>query len=139
MIAAAFLALPALLSSPQNWTVLDPAEHRSPDGGYVLYLDPSARDGAGPARYRLSRHGEALWDAELPFTLRELAVTDAGFTAGYGFTRGDRLDGEFLVAILDPRGEVVLQDRKKRTESWGLGGRWHARPEGLERSREATK
>ncbi|MBI1381291.1 MAG: hypothetical protein GC161_09390 [Planctomycetaceae bacterium] len=112
-------------------TFLDPAEHRAPSGEYVLYLNPSTPDGAGPAQYRLSHRGAVLWDTELPFTLRELGVTDAGFTVGYGLTNGDSLRGQVVVAVIASTGDVVLRERTRMTESPFFDALSKPAPQGL--------
>ena len=132
MIATVLLALPAFASAQIIFaTFLDPADHRAPSGEYVLYLDPSTPDGAGPAQYRLSHRGDVLWNAELPFTFRELAVTDAGFTVGYGFTNGDSFHGHFVVAAIDPSGKVLLDERVEKTTSLIIDGLPDPIPHGL--------
>lgn len=133
MIAAALLSLPVLHGGQFiiESTFLDPAEHRAPRGEYVLYLNPSTPDGAGPAQYRLSLRGEVLMEAELPFTLRELAVTDAGFTVGYGFTNGDDPGGALVVGAIAPTGKVILDKRVEKTASAIIDAPPNPIPKGL--------
>ena len=94
--------------------IVDPAEHHSPSGEWVLRVDPGQRFGYGPASYALLRAGRSAWAGELPFTLSEVAVTDSGHTVGYGMTERE---GDFVVAIVDPGGDVLLDDRTPRTAS----------------------
>lgn len=115
MLGAALLLLTALAPGP-DWTkdFVDPTDHRSPNGAYVLRVDPSERSGAGPAHYRLRHLGAEVWAAELPYTLRELALTDTGACIGYGATNGAGFGGEFVVAILDSAGAVRFEERTER-------------------------
>jgi len=119
---AAVLAVAVCWSSPDRYGVqeteyVDPMERASPSGDYVLHLDPTSSSGAGAAHYRLMHRGEELWAAKLPFTLREVAVTDEGFSFGHGLTAGDGPGGELVVAILGPDGKLMLDERTKRSPS----------------------
>ncbi len=101
---------------------LNPKTHRSPSGEFSLFVNPSDRQGRGSARYRLLKGSREVWQGELPFTLRDVRVLDDGTAAGYGYTLGpqgfggasrdDR--GEFVIAILDPRGNVRLKKAVRR-------------------------
>ncbi len=51
-------------------------------------MNPSARDGRGPAEYRLERGSELIWQGERPYTLLEAVVTDDGTAVGYTYTCG---------------------------------------------------
>ena len=98
--------------------VVDPSEHASPRGTYVLEIDPTARDGTGPARYHLRRGGETAWRDELAFTLTEVAVLESGHVVGYSeLRRGSFLKGDFVVAVVAPDGELVLEERTESTNS----------------------
>lgn len=44
--------------------VLNPATYRSITDAFTLEVDPSEPDGSGAARYRLTRHGETVWERE---------------------------------------------------------------------------
>jgi hypothetical protein len=88
MAIARVLALGLLLACPAAAqfappTIVDPATYRSRSGKFVLEVDPSHIYGAGPANYRLSRAGRAVWSGERPFTLVHAEVADDGTTAGY--------------------------------------------------------
>lgn len=111
------ILLAVALQWPLDETVLDPIGHVSPSGAFVLHVDPSARDGAGSSQCRLTRDGDVVWERELPFTLREAAVTDSGFAVGFALTAGDRYGGELVVAVLEPDGELVLDERTARVSS----------------------
>ena len=83
-----FLVLLAPLLTPQfgQQTLLDPKDYTSPDGVYVLHVDPSTRDGAGSAHYTMRSGSRVVWDAEMEFTFRVAEVTDTGYSIGYAFT-----------------------------------------------------
>ncbi len=129
-----FLALLAALAtlpvgSPGPGEVLQPTDHASPSGRWVLHVAPSRPDGGGPAGYRMSRDGETVWEAERECTLWEAGVTDDGRVAGYGYTRGIRAGrdkGRFRVVVLDAAGRSVAEHAVPRGSSLGPGG--HAVP-----------
>lgn len=94
--------------------------------GFTLLVNPSDMLGRGPADYRMTRDGRVIWEARLPFTLWEAAVTDDGRVAGYGYTHGWRgyADGgvpgdmgEFVVALLAPDGHVARRHTESREHS----------------------
>jgi hypothetical protein len=93
--------------------VLDPATHVSPSGRFVLSVEPGAKDGSGPADYRLARDGETVWKRRLPVSLWDAAVTDNGRVAGYAYEGGvstGRHGMEFRglqLVVLAPDGEVL--------------------------------
>jgi hypothetical protein len=51
----------------------------------MLFVDPSDKHGAGPGAYRLTHMNKLVWAGDLPFTLWEACVTDAGEIGGYTF------------------------------------------------------
>ncbi|HKX46693.1 MAG TPA: hypothetical protein VJP77_08310, partial [Planctomycetota bacterium] len=109
------LTLGASPGPPVTW-VLDPSDHASPSGEWVLHRAPSARDGAGPAKYALRRAGEFVWSGERPFTFQELVVADDGRAFGYAFSGGQGGQspwgaGELVVGLLGPDGAVLLHER----------------------------
>jgi len=124
MPSTVLLALCSWICAPPEGgpDFIDPLECRSPSGNYALYMDPSEPFGDGPAKYTVQLRDEPQWTVELPFTLRELAVTDAGYCLGYGFTGRGGIDSEFVVAILDPRGELIFDERTKRSRSMAVHG-----------------
>ncbi len=96
-------------------TLLDPEDYSSPSGEYALHIEPSARDGAGPGRYHLTRGDEELWAAELPFTLFDARLTDSGATVGYAYDGGaDAARGFFHEVALSPQGELLLDAKTER-------------------------
>ena len=107
--------------------IVQPTTYSSPSGEWSLYVDPSARSGKGPGRYRLSQAGEVAWEAELPYTLREAVVLDEGTFGGYAYTHGPegrsfRDYGEFIVAIRDAGGRKLCEERTVRKPSCFLHG-----------------
>src|SRR6187402_3753734 len=106
------LAIVSLILSAQRSNVLEPREYSSPSGEYVLRVDPSARDGSGPGSYSLRKGSVEVWGREFPFTLREAVVADDGTSAGFGHkVRGYYAEGDFVVALLSPRGELLFEER----------------------------
>ena len=94
------LPLPALIQAVPR--VLQPQDHASPSGRYVLHVDPTNRLGAGPGRYRLSLDGEPVWASEHEVTLWDARVLEDGWTVGYAYDRD-----QLRVASLSPSGELV--------------------------------
>jgi hypothetical protein len=114
-----------LLLTSQLAPDLDPREYTSPSGEYVLRIDPSARNGLGRGSYSLRKGGTQVWMRDLPFTLRDAVVADDGTSAGFGHPEtGYDDEGELVVALLSPSGEVLLEDRRKRVP----GRHIHAAP-----------
>lgn len=119
------LALVCLLWVSQIRQDLDPREYASPSGAYVLRVDPSARSGFGSGSYALRKGDTRVWERTLPFTLRDAVVADDGTSAGYGHPEtGYEAEGELVVAVLSPDGEVLLEERTERT----AGRHNHAAP-----------
>jgi sugar lactone lactonase YvrE len=123
----AFAALGLLvLASPSSAhahgliPILNPKEYVSPSGDYRLYVDPSHRYGGGKAKYRLTKKGVEVWAGERPFTLWQAGVDDDGTVGGYAYTHGPtilRADSEFRVVLLDPKGNIRLEQTTPRAHS----------------------
>lgn len=111
----------------------DPSEHASPDGSYTLEVEPSSPLGTGPAGYRLEREGELVWERELPFLLTEVAALDTGHVVGYSEVRAPNrhLEQDFVVAVIDPAGELVLEERIEEVPARYVHGRSHPSGFGL--------
>ena len=114
------------------------ARYASPSGEYVLFVDPSDIYGRGPAKYRMTRSGEELWQAEKPYTLYDAAVSKDGTAAGYAYSHGlegfakdkqPRGSGTFIIAILDLKGRERTKEETPREQSRFL----HAVPNPLAR------
>jgi hypothetical protein len=92
-----------------------PKTYSSPSGNYSLAIDPSDREGAGKARYVLKHGGEIAWSGDEPFTFWDAFVADDGTFGGYAYTEGYSRDaGEFIVALLDPKGNVRMSEKAPR-------------------------
>jgi hypothetical protein len=121
ILVAALLVLAAPLRTAAMYGFapdLAPREYASPSGRFTLFVDPSNRDGAGEATYVLRKDGAAVWSGERPFTLWEAAVGDDGTVGGYAYTLGfnrpgDR-SGDFLVVIIDAKGDDRVVERTER-------------------------
>ncbi|MFI4882779.1 MAG: hypothetical protein ACIAQU_09365 [Phycisphaerales bacterium JB064] len=68
--------------------ILDPQTYTSPSGQYELFVDPSDREGVGPATLTMSKDGQQLWQREQPFTLWHAHITDDGRAIGYTYLHG---------------------------------------------------
>jgi hypothetical protein len=118
---ASFLAF--ALTAQQRPEILQPKSYSSPSGEWRLEVDPSSPRGAGPAQVAVTRGGQPVWEAELPFTFWEARAADTGHCAGYGYTSGkpDTLN-EIFVAILGPDGKLLLDERIEMIGSRALHG-----------------
>lgn len=93
-------------------SIVDPQVYRSPSNAAVLTVDPSEKDGRGPATYRMVREGKELWAGKKPFTLFDAVVTDDGVTAGYAYTgglEGYPEAGRIQIVILDRGGSMRME------------------------------
>lgn len=118
-IAVLVLAVSAspLASRSGRVRLVQPASYSSLSGAYVLEVDPSTRQGAGPGSYRLLRDGELVWEGERPFTLVDAVVGDDGMTAGYAYTQGLEGQGELVFALLAPDGSLRGEWREAQVRS----------------------
>lgn len=105
---------------------VNPATYHSASGKYALYVDPSDRDGRGPAFYRLSTKKGVVWSGTLPFTFTQAIVSERGVFAGYAHTEGinglplkktSLGPGEIVVATIGPDGKVRHRETTKRQHS----------------------
>jgi hypothetical protein len=106
---------------------LDIETYSSPSAKWRMEIDPSNRDGCGKGSYRLTTDGNEVWHGDLPFTLRDAAVTDEGLTAGYAFSHGPSGfgkggPGSLNMVIVDAGGKVRLNEVIKRKETMVLHG-----------------
>lgn len=135
-ILLATLAHAHIASSPGSFMpVLQPYVRRSPDGKRAIEVDPSHWRGIGAAHYRASLGEEAVWAGELDFTMWEAAITDDGFVAGWGATRGiaglAAWSGELHVAIHAPDGSLVCDLVEPIKGSYGPDGPPNPRVNGM--------
>lgn len=106
-------------------SILQPYEVHSPRGEWSASIDPSTRFGEGPSNVRVEHAGKLAWQAELPFTLAEAQIADTGHFGGYGFTHGFPPmfpKGDFVVAIFDPAGKQLLDEREPMEPSPQIHG-----------------
>ncbi|NUP96574.1 MAG: hypothetical protein HUU28_10470 [Planctomycetaceae bacterium] len=124
----------ALVVQFDRFQVLQPYEVRSAGGEWSARVDPSARSGAGPSNVRVEHAGKLAWQAELPFTLFEAQLSDTGHLGGYGFTHGFPPmfpKGDFVVAIFDPAGKQLLDEREPMEASRAIHGTPDPNPMGV--------
>lgn len=116
MLALAVLVAFAGAPAAQGFQDLDPSTYVSPSGEYALFVDPSARTGAGEGRYRFTRKGEELWSGTRPWTLREAEVTNDGLVGGYAYGAGPSGgEGDSLtIVLLEANGTARLEELSKR-------------------------
>jgi len=94
---------------------VDPQQWISASGQWVLEISPSDPEGAGAATYRMTRDGAQVWSGELPYSLREACISDAGAVIGYAYDSGyEGWDGNMLGLVIDPAGEIIRVDAHKR-------------------------
>jgi sugar lactone lactonase YvrE len=105
---------------------LNPKDYESPSHAFVLTVDPTDMYGRGEGNYLVRSNGTVVWSGKKPWTLYEAGITDKGLIAGYAYTHGIEGfskegrragEGEFHVVIMDPNGELVLDETTKRTPS----------------------
>lgn len=108
-------------ASLRGLPVLNPKDYCSPSGEFSLKIDPSDKYGRHKASYRVTQNGKVIWSHEFPFTLWEAGITDRGVVAGCAYTQGPTgiggIEGEFIVAIVDPDGNIRLKETTKRQPS----------------------
>lgn len=113
--------LPALFGPPGFASSIsvphDPATYRSRSGQYVLDVDPSQRDGVGPAACRMTKGGLHVWARTLPFTLSQAVLTDSGLAAGIAYTQDGPHPGEMRTVFLDGKGAIAHQESEPRRPS----------------------
>jgi len=104
----------------REWSTLNPASHRSWDGGYELRVDPTTKEGSGPGTHELLRDGKSVWKRRLAVTLWEAAVGDNGFVAGYAYSDGKSGIGEepghLHLMVIHPQGAILLNRKIERNK-----------------------
>lgn len=133
-LLAVFCVL-GLLSSAARASMAPPQvvhlkTYASASGKYVLEVDPTELYGRGPGQYRLMVDGKEAWAKTLPLTLYDAAITNDGTTVGYAYDHsyeGFALKGGFKsgagnlhIVVLDPKGDVRLNEINKREHSQRL-------------------
>ncbi|MCH8977899.1 MAG: hypothetical protein IH945_01480 [Armatimonadetes bacterium] len=95
----------------------DVCESTSQSGEWHIKVIPSHRYGSGPAKYRLRKSGEVVWERDMPVTLVEVWIADNGIFGGYGYTfgyegfgPGDKQGkGDMVFMVVSPEGKVQSQ------------------------------
>ncbi len=129
---AVLLLLASLAQS--NAPRLQPRTYSSPSGEWTCHVDPSSIHGSGPSQVVVERAGTRAWSCELAYTLKEVCITDSGHCAGYGCTSGWSIafaEGDFVIALFDPEGGVLREERVARTSSRFLHMRHDPAPLGI--------
>lgn len=136
VLVVASTPAPADESFGLSENVLHVSRYTSLSGDFQLVVDPTHLNACYQAHYTVYRQGGVIWSKQLPFTLWKARITDDGYVVGYAYTQGvdgifgrgnDPRPGHMVVAIVDPNGNITLQEKHKRTESQFL----HAAPSPL--------
>lgn len=101
---------------------LQPTVYHSPSKQFALLVQPSERDGAGHAEYRLTRDGKEVWTGELPFTFREAVVRDDGEIGGAALSGGYRAHGHIVFAVVDAKGTPRWRSEQERYSDGAIHG-----------------
>lgn len=120
VLATLVLAVSAVVQGPggrrfPGTPALDPCTVSSPSGGWRLSVEPRER-WSGPALHRLDRRGEVVWTRDEPWTLQNVAVTDAGRVVGWHFDSGG-----WRVLVIAPTGHALVDDFRRGLRSTCLG------------------
>jgi len=108
--------------------IVHPNKSVSPNGQYALSIIPSDRYGRSSATYRFLRDGVQVWTRELPYTLRNVVLTNKGIVVGFAYRTCQAFDDrenvpldppEFLhIVILAPDGSQILNDEIERKQTF---------------------
>lgn len=131
MLAVLSLLVSLVQAEPPK---LQPRTYSSPSGEWTCHVDPSSVYGAGSSQVVVKRGAAQAWASELPFTFWEACVTDTGHCAGYAFTHGwaqMMARGHVVVAVVDPQGKLLRDERIERTGSRFIHGPVSPNPLGL--------
>lgn len=118
---AVYLLIPARATAQGFGPELETTIYKSPSGEFELRVEPSDRRGGGSATYELKQRGTLVWSGERTFTLWGAAVTNDGTVGGYAYSNGYEGFGaapdNFIVIIIDPKGNIRLAEKTKRVSS----------------------
>jgi hypothetical protein len=119
LLLAASLASAPVHAEMSGQRDFQPRTYESSSGRFALHVNPTERNAAGGAEYKLTRDGAPVWAGTRPFTLFDAVVADDGAVGGYAYTNGhdSREAGKFVVAILGPSGNTRLLDSIPRQRS----------------------
>lgn len=84
----------------------DPVRFASPNGEWVLDVEPVAISLPCAASCRLHRCGELVWEQSLPFSFQIAQVTDTGIVCGFGESESAMDPERIAFVILGPNGET---------------------------------
>ncbi len=104
-------------------SVVNPATYSSQSVEFQLSVNPTDRYGRGAADYTMTRNGNQVWAARLPYTLLSVKVTDLGEVIGSSYSHGvegfgpSNGSGDFRVVILAPDGAPRLNETTDRQPS----------------------
>ena len=91
----------------------DPMTVLPASGLAKLTIVPHEPSDSSPADYKVTVKGNIAWEKTLPYTLSETGICDSGLIGGVG--RGDRKakadEKDFVIVIIDPKGNSLLEDR----------------------------
>jgi len=90
---------------------LNPFTVKSPSGRIALWVNPSEEYGDGPAFYRATKDGKLLWQANLPYTVNTIAITDSGLAAGCASIFGPKNIPYIAVIEISGDGIAYVLDR----------------------------
>lgn len=65
----------------------------------------------------MTLNGKKIWEKNLPYTFHRAQITNSGLVAGIAYTKGTWGLGDFVVAVIDPSGKAVIEDRSNRVPS----------------------
>src|SRR5262249_44142583 len=86
-------------------------DYQSPSKAWLLDVDPTQRNGAGPAHYRVTHDGTLAWEHDFPFTFRSAFIADDGTAVGWAYADEFGYDGgEFVFACIASDGIVRSED-----------------------------
>ncbi|TAJ16349.1 MAG: hypothetical protein EPO68_11255, partial [Planctomycetota bacterium] len=102
---------------------VQPTDFESPDGAFVLHVDPTEHFGAGPARYRMQRAGATAWEGQRPITLLRAIVADDGRAFGHALAMGTQSEAnEHVVGAFDAAGTWREIERIRNVRPPGFHG-----------------
>src|SRR5687767_8787933 len=88
----------------------NPTTYKSESGGTTLWVNPGeARTpgrGTRPTTYVLKKGDKEVWSKQLPFTLLDAGVSDAGVIGGYGYSASGGTEGTLDIVLLNEDGTV---------------------------------
>ncbi len=121
LLCSCFFESPTAEASSRIMQPLQITTYSAPTNDLSVTVEPGERYGKGPSTMTSEMNGEELWSKEIPFTFYRCVISEEGFVTGYAYTNsiygrgGDQ--GELVIAVLNPEGDVVYEKRFERTFS----------------------